>query len=199
MNKENFLLYKQFKDPISKDDFLIAKQLYLDALEENPYAMIKHKDIYELITNIKRSPGKIGPYQDISVFEALNRIGSDLVLLSGTTKIFNGDTEINVPAKIQLRMGNTHGFDFEVHTKSKGKIYGEAFNAAESFCKSKMRDAIHKLMKNNPDKKAKHAIVFINQEVEDIIENYKNKYENADEKKDTKDSIKIHRIYCGKI
>ena len=64
----------------------------------------------------------------MSVFEALNRIGSDLVLLSGAEKLFTSEIP---PENILLRMGNTQGFDFEVLYKGNKKVYGEAFNAAK--------------------------------------------------------------------
>jgi len=163
-------------------------------LTENKYAIKNADTIYDLIDNIKRTPEKVGPYKDISVFEALNRIGSDLVLLSGATLLFNGEIKGIVPKNIHLKMGTTHGFDFEVILKDDKKILGEAFNAAESFCKFKMRQAIHKLIDKNPDVNSKEGIVFINAEVKNTIEKYENTKEaNANA------NFKIHRVYCGKI
>jgi hypothetical protein len=191
MSKENFILHELFNEPLTKEQFEIAKLQFFKLLKENKYAIKNADTIYELIDNIKRTPEKVGPYQNISVFEALNRIGSDLVLLSGAAKLFNNETDFLVN-KIHLKMGNTKGFDFEV-TLNDGKIiYGEAFNAAESFCKHKMRQAIDKLIDKNPDDKAKDAIVFINQEVQNFMENYKNK-------KELESQIKIHKVFCGKI
>lgn len=190
MKKENFILHEHFNRALSIEKFDEAKKAYLNSLEINKYAIKDANDIYELIDKIKRTPEKVGPYQNISVFEALNRIGSDLVLLAGATELFKKTSKIAVD-KIELKMGNTHGFDFEVSIGEK-VIYGEAFNAAESFCKSKMRDAIHKLIDINPDKNATEAIVFINEEVKHFIDKYVNK-------KEKKEKLKIHRIYCGKI
>lgn len=188
MSKDKFILYDIFKEALSKKDFEKAKTAYLKSLKENKYVIKNAKTIYDLIKNTKRSPEKIGPYQHISVFEALNRIGSDLVLLSGATKLFNGELRDISPQKIHLKMGTTHGFDFEVFLENGKVIYGEAFNAAESFCKQKMREAIHKLIDNN----ASDAIVFINEEVKRDIERYVNK-------KEVDSKIKIHRVYCSKI
>lgn len=145
-----------------------------------------------MIQFVKRHKQQVGPYIKISVFEALNRIGSDLVLLSGATKLFNGELDGIKPETIQLRMGAIRGFDFEVTLKNKKVLYGEAFNAAESFCKEKMRQTIHKLIDDNPDKKAKEGIVFINEEVKSVIENYANK-------KEINSKIIIHKVYCNNI
>lgn len=192
MNKENFILQDVFNKALSYKEFEKAKADYLELLDINKYAIKESETIYELIDNIKRSPEKIGPYQHISIFEALNRIGTDLVLLSGATKLFKEEIHEIKPKSIQLRMGTNKGFDIEVKVEKNKIIYGEAFNAAESFCKIKMRQAIHKLIDENPDNKAKEVIIFMNEEVEKTIENYENKKEN-------KSKIKIHRIYCNKI
>lgn len=190
MNKDNFILHNIFNSPLSGDEFEGAKIAYLKTLEENNYSIKKASNIYELINNIKRTPEKVGPYCNISVFEALNRIGSDLVLLSGTAKLFQEEVEGIKPIKIHLKMGTTHGFDFEVFLNDDKVIYGEAFNAAESFCKHKMRQAIHKLIDTN----ATEAIVFVNKDVEEILKKYENKKEKERESK-----IKIHRVYCDNI
>lgn len=192
MNKENFILNDIFNVPLSKVEFLKAKDAYLNALRENQFSIQKSSDIYDLIRKIKRSPERIGPYQNISVFEALNRIGSDLILLSGAEKLFNGDEPKINPKTIELRMGNTHGFDFVVNLGKNKEIYGEAFNAATSFCKQKMRQAIHKLIDKNPDKRAKAGIVFINEEVREIIKKYINN-------KELESEIKIYRVYCNDL
>jgi len=189
MSKDKFLLHEKFKNPLNKEEFIEAKKLYLEFITTNEYEIKATKDIFQLIQNIKRSPEKIGPYQNMSVFEALNRIGSDLVLLSGAEKLFTSEIP---PENILLRMGNTQGFDFEVLYKGNKKVYGEAFNAAKSFCKHKMRQAIDKLVDKNPDKKATSAIIFINEEMKGFLENYKNKKETKNEK-----TIKIQKIYCN--
>ena len=186
MSKDKFLLHEEFKNPLNKAEFIEAKKLYLEFITKNEYEIKATKDIFQLIQNIKRSPEKIGPYQIMSVFEALNRIGSDLVLLSGAEKLFASEIP---PEKILLRMGNNQGFDFEVFYKGDKVIYGEAFNAAESFCKHKMRQAIDKLVDKNPDEKATSAIIFINEEMKGILEKYKNK-------KEKQSQMVIHTIYC---
>ena len=82
--------------------------------------------------------------------------------------MFNQGLDKKIPTEILLRMGNTKGFDFEVYF-GKTISYGEAFNAAESFCKDKMRQAIHKLIEKNPDPNATEGIVFVNDDVKDVL------------------------------
>jgi hypothetical protein len=192
MKNENFILYDKFDNALSKEAFDVAKVMYLQSLIDHPYEIKKAESIYDLIENIKRAPEKIGPYQNISVFESLNRIASDLILLSGASILFEGKYNKIVPKEIHLKMGTTKGFDFEVNIGQNKIIYGEAFNAAESFCKEKMRQAIHKLIHKNLDNKATEAIIFANIEMKDVLEKYENKKEKANL------NFTIHKIYCEK-
>ncbi len=192
MKGENFILHDTFNKPLLKNELAEATLLYLNLLKENKYAIKNSSTIYELIESIKRTPENIGPYQHISVFEALNRIGSDLVLLSGAAELFVKGINRKEIQKIHLKMGNIRGFDLEVFLTDGNVIYGEAFNASPSFCKEKMRQAIIKLMDQNPDKNASEVIVFINEEVESILKGFISKNERTSK-------LKIHRVYCGKI
>ncbi len=195
MSKENFILHEIFDKSLFQDEFEIAKNEYLKSLKNNKYTIEKAENIYELIQNIKRSPRNIGPYRNISVFEALNRIGTDLVLLAGVEKLFNNEISTITPKNIKLNMGTTHGFDFIVDTKDNQKINGEAFNAAESFCKYKLRQAIHKFAGHKNQNNFKSAIVFINEEVRSFLLEYKNKKEELLKN----DNIVIHKIFCNTI
>ncbi len=193
MSEDNFILHSDFNKFLSRQTFELAKDKYIQSLATNKFAIKDVTSIYDLINAIKRTPEKIGPYQNISIFEALNRIGSDLVLLSGAEKLFNGFINEIVPKSIHLKMGTTHGFDFEVKLADEKIIYGEAFNAAESFGKQKMRQALHKLIDKNPDKNAKNGIIFMNEDLEGVLKEFQNKKERENTK------IKIHKVFCGKI
>ena len=173
MTEQTFLMHEAFKEPLTKEDFFCKKEEYLNYIENSQHSLISSSNIYNLINLVKREHYTIGPYKNISLFEALNRIGSDLVLLNGAEKLFNGEIEGILPDKIKLQMGSNRGFDFEVYTQDK-IIYGEAFNAAESFCKEKMRQAIHKLITKSPDPDATIAIVMVNEDVKSILIHYKN-------------------------
>jgi hypothetical protein len=188
MNKDNFLMYKDFENPLSHAEFITAKGKYFEYLKDNKPEIKSAETIFDLIENVKRSPVEIGPYQKISVFEALNRIGSDLVLLDGTEKLFTEGLEKNIPSKVLLRMSTIKGYDFEVHFEDKRIIYGEAFNASLSFCNTKMRQAIDKFIQNGEEA----GIVFVNEEVSDIINKY---LENNNRLKENR-SFKLYLIFC---
>jgi hypothetical protein len=187
MNKDNFLMYKDFENPLSYAEFITAKGKYFEYLKDNKPEIKSAETIFDLIENVKRSPVEIGPYQKISVFEALNRIGSDLVLLDGTEKIFKEGVEKNMPTEVLLRMSTIKGYDFEVYFENQPTIYGEAFNASPSFCNTKMRQAIDKFIKDGKEA----GIVFVNEEVSDTI----NKYLNNNRLK-TPPDFKLYTIFC---
>ncbi len=191
MTKEKFLLHEEFSKPLNKNEFNEAKKKYMDLIKKHPYSIKETNGIFELIQSVKRNPEKIGPYKDISVFEALNRIGTDLVLLAGATNLFNSELTEITPKKIKLNMGTIRGFDFIVEITGNKYIYGEAFNAAESFCNEKMRQAIHKLT-DNPENYTNSAIVFVNIEVKEKL----NKYLGNNHKLLKKTSFKLMPIYC---
>ena len=191
MSADKFLLHKEFSGPLDFKGFKAAQRKYLQLVDDNAYSPTRTKNIYELIQEIKRAPKEIGPYVKISVFEALNRIGSDLVLLSGSEQLFERKVQGIIPRTIHLKMGNTRGFDFEVTLQDGTVIYGEAFNAAESFCKEKMRQAIEKVIKKNEDPRARKAIIMVNDDVREIIEDYNNKLEKANQSQ-----FEILKVYC---
>jgi hypothetical protein len=173
MSKENFILHDEFSKPLIEKDFIKAKKEYIEYLKKYPFSIKDAKDIFDLIQNVKRSPQDIGPYKNISVFEALNRIGTDLVLLSGAAIMFNGDKYPSIKLRtIKLNMGTTRGIDCIIETMDNRVIFGEAFNAAKSFCKEKMRQAIHSLAKVT-NKPPCEAFIFINEEMETTIAKYR--------------------------
>lgn len=93
-----------------------------------------------MIHYFKRTKDKgnsIGPYSNITVFEAANRIASDLVIINGVIKLIEQNTE---PANstITLRLGNKHVRDKGDFTINKKE--GKAFNVASSFYKVKLRN-----------------------------------------------------------
>lgn len=181
-------MYEDFANPISNAEFTKAKKKYFEYLSFYKPEIKSAETIFDLIENVKRSPVEIGPYKNISVFEALNRIGSDLVLLDGTEKLFTEGLEKNIPSKVHLRMSTIKGYDFEVHFEGKDIIYGEAFNASRSFCNTKMRQALDKFIKDEK----KVGIVFVNEEVSDTI----TKYLNNNNRLKAHPAFKLYPIFC---
>ena len=191
---KKFLLSKVFDEPLNFQEFREAKIRYCEFIQENKFSMPETDNLLEIINTIKRTPDVIGPYKDLTPFEALNRIGSDLVLLAGAEGLFQQKVSTIKPKKIHLMMGNKAGFDLEIHTAEE-IIYGEAFNAAESFWKAKMRSSIHKLL--DPKKKRHKKIlesgkaVILCNKIEGLT--YNNTKEN--EYLEAHNFI-IHKLFC---
>lgn len=175
MNTTIFELSEYFDSPLTKTEFNIAKQLYCEAITNNTFSFSPTSNIIDLLKLVKRNEVEIGPYKGLTVFESLNRIGSDLVLLSGAEKLFNNDIEGIFPKTIELKLGNKAGFDVIVKTIEGTIIYGEGYNVAKSFCKFKTRQTIDKLYKSEEVKSSKKAIILINDDVKSEIEKYRNK------------------------
>lgn len=128
----------------------IFKTTYLKLLTDNPFPLSPNSGShYEMINFLKRKdeskPVKIGVYENISPFEAANRIASDLVILNGLLQLIATNKEIK-NAKFTLRLGTTHHVgkgDFTIKINDE-EFEGEAFNVAPSFLKQKMRKTLKK-------------------------------------------------------
>jgi hypothetical protein len=177
MNTTIFELSEYFDSPLTKTEFKKAKQLYCEAITNNTFSFSPTSNIIDLLKLVKRNAVEIGPYKGLTVFESLNRIGSDLVLLSGAEKLFNNEIEGIFPKTIELKLGNKSGFDIIVKTIDGTIIYGEGYNVAKSFCKFKTRQTIDKLGDSDEVKSSKKAIILINDDVKSEIEKYRNKKE----------------------
>ena len=193
MNTTIFELSEYFDSPLTKTEFDKAKQLYYETITNSSFSFSPTSNIIDLLKLVKRNEVEIGPYKGLTVFESLNRIGSDLVLLSGAAKLFNNEIEGISPKTIELKLGNKAGFDIIVKTIDGAIVYGEGYNVAKSFCKFKTRQTIDKLHKSDDVKSSKKAIILINDDVKSEIENYRNKKEK--ELKNTH-GLEIVYVFC---
>ncbi len=113
------------------------KLFYSHCLNFYPFPLKDEKfSPQEYILFLKREKFCIGPYQNISVFEAANRIGTDLVLINGILQIVS-EGKIGENDKFTLRLGNEKENgkgDFTINNE----LEGEAFNVSKSFYSSKM-------------------------------------------------------------
>ena len=130
------------------------KKEYFELLIDNPFSKAPTSgNFYEMINYFKRkdetNPICIGPYKNITPFEAANRIASDLVIINGLLQLERNNPNLK-EASFILRLGTTH-------KKEKGDITikignnefeGEAFNVAPSFLKTKLNKTLKK-WKNN--------------------------------------------------
>jgi len=124
---------------------------YLTYFKKNPFPNLRHKSIPEILNKLKRLKYNIGPYENITVFEASNRIATDLTLFKGIEKLF-AMNEIPKDSKVLIQLGNMQmkgKGDFSV----KGKILdleGEVFDTAPSFFNNKLYKVLAK-WKDNPN------------------------------------------------
>ena len=112
-----------------------------------------------LIETLKRERLGIGPYPDVTLFEAANRIMSDLVILHGVAWLLK---EQAFPfAEYTVEFGNEDKNGFDIMAKRGGKtLVGEAFNVAPSFFQGKKLSALKKLRKNGTS--ADYRVLLIN-------------------------------------
>lgn len=165
MKKVEFLLTKSL-DKISYDDLKEVKDEYFELLKKNKFPdPEKDADFYYFIQFYKRKnekkPNSIGPYKNITVFEAANRIASDLVIINGLLQLVEEKPHLK-EAKFTLRLGTTHvqnKGDFTIHISQDNDQEGEAFNVAPTFLKAKLYKT-----KTKWSKDARLSYIFINEE-----------------------------------
>jgi len=97
-----------------------------------------------LLAALKRDKVRVGPYPDVTLFEAANRIMTDLVILYGVRWLlkraaFPFDTYL-----VEYGNQNKNGFDLRANERD-ACLIGEAFNVASSFFQLKKGDMLKKL------------------------------------------------------
>lgn len=105
---------------------------------------VQGKTGLDLLISLKREKVKTGPYPDVTLFEAANRIMSDLVILNGVAGLLR---EMAFPfTEYTVEFGNEDRNGFDIRASSGGEtLIGEAFNVAPSFFRGKKRTALRKL------------------------------------------------------
>lgn len=153
MAEVEFLLKSKLHD-IDVKGLAALKNEYFTLLVENkfPSAPISG-DFFDMIKHFKRKvenePISIGPYKNITPFEAANRIASDLVIINGLIQLVHDKKLEN--ALFTLRLGTTHVKDKGDFTIKIGmeEFEGEAFNVAPSFLKAKLNKTLRKWKEKN--------------------------------------------------
>ncbi len=144
MQKVGYLFDRAKLIDIDHKVLLEFKELYFKLLKDNPFpAPPKSGSVYDNINYLKRKEQsqvqKIGPYENCSLFEAANRIASDLVIINGILQLIEANQELK-KALFSLQLGTTHQKgkgDFTIKINGEERE-GEAFNVAPSFLKQKM-------------------------------------------------------------
>ena len=146
VNKKVKNLLKSTTEEIDYQQLRELKLEYLKHVCENPFPEPPlNPTTIDMIRYMKRkdpdAQGRIGPYEHITVFEAANRIASDLVLINGILQLIEEGLE-HPEQKISLCLGTKHikeKGDFSIGVKQ-----GEAFNVASSFYSSKLQKTLNK-------------------------------------------------------
>jgi hypothetical protein len=123
-----------------------------------------------LLEVLKRKPVQVGPYPKVTLFEAANRIMSDLVILYGVKWLLdNGKFPFD---SYLVEYGNEDKNGFDIHASSKQKtLLGEAFNVAPLFFQRKKASMLKKLRGENID--ADYKLIMFNRDA--VKDNYRPK------------------------
>ncbi|MEQ9426167.1 MAG: hypothetical protein RJQ09_17215 [Cyclobacteriaceae bacterium] len=139
---------------LSKSNIDLTIEKYLCYLKEVPLT-IQAEDILGLLRKIKRTNLKSGPYPDVSLFEAANRIMTDLIILFGVKKLLNGAIDGITFDNYTVELGNEDNNDFDLFANDGDNLLiGEAFNVAKSFFQTKKAKSLKKMRGDKaPNKK----------------------------------------------
>lgn len=110
-------------------------------------------DILLLMNSLKRDSLGTGPYPKVSLFEASNRILSDLVILFGIRKLLLNTSvgDIKLPFnEYKVRLGTEGGNDIEAN-EGNLRLLGEAFSVASTFFQTKKSSSVKKLQSVHAD------------------------------------------------
>lgn len=131
---------------------------YEDSFSEVGYAIqgLKGKPLIEAL---KRKRVESGPYPHVTIFEAANRIMSDLVILHGVKCLLAASTFPFDAYKVELGHENNNEFDI-MASNGKETLVGEAFNVASSFFATKKNAALKKL--RNKSRAPTYQILMFN-------------------------------------
>jgi len=135
---------------------------YNELLKEIPLEL-KSNDVLHFLKELKRGKLKNGPYPGISIFEAANRIMTDLTILYGVRDLLKGVFEEIKFDSYTVEFGNENRNDHDIMAEnSKQKLIGEAFNVAKSFFYTKKSSALKKLKRS--DKRDTLLLLLFNED-----------------------------------
>jgi len=134
-----------------------------------------HDDVLIFMHSLKRKRLGSGPYPDVSLFEASNRILSDMVILIGVRRLLTNPLvgDVRLPfTEYEIALGVEGGNDLTA-IAGNCRLVGEAFNVAPSFFQSKKSSMINKL---SPEK-ADYRLIIFNADAVKSPDNYIGKSE----------------------
>ena len=149
----------------SNVDKLIADYL---VLVETIGASVAGVSGLRLLRALKRDQVKVGPYPHVTLFEAANRIMTDLVILYGVKWILSTDVFPFETYNVEYGNEDSHGFDLRASSDGR-QLVGEAYNVAPSFFQLKKTSMLKKL--RAPDVAADFKLLMFNEDA--VPEGYK--------------------------
>jgi len=126
-------------------------------------------DGVNLLSFLKREKIGSGPYPEVTLFEAANRIMSDLVILHGVRWLLKNEVFPFSEYLVEFGHDNENGFDIRGNSENHSLI-GEAFNVATSFYQGKKTSMLKKLRK---EVAADFRLIMVNSDA--ISANYRPK------------------------
>ena len=112
-----------------------------------------------LLESLKREKVKVGPYPHVTLFEAANRIMTDLVIYNGVKWLLDHDVFPFDSYIVEFGNEDKNGFDLKA-TSDNASLIGEAFNVAPSFFQGKKTSMLKKLRKDGVN--ADYRIIMVN-------------------------------------
>lgn len=138
-----------FERTISKANAAHLIAAYVASIEEIENSLGSHK-VLDLLTVLKREAVGAGPYPHVTMFEAANRILSDLVILYGVRWLL--DNDVFPFERYEVEYGNENKNGFDIRAAGNGKtLAGEAFNVAPSFFQAKKCSMLKKVAESGAD------------------------------------------------
>jgi len=145
-----------FERTISKANASHLIATYLASVEEIENSLGDHK-VLDLLKVLKRKAVGAGPYPHVTMFEAANRILSDLVILYGVKWLL--DNDVFPLERYEVEYGNENKNGFDIRAAGNGKtLVGEAFNVAPSFFQAKKCSMLKKVAES----RANFTIIMFN-------------------------------------
>jgi hypothetical protein len=132
-----------FAREVTRDsvDAMIVR--YLDLVKEVG-TTLRDASGLQLLQHLKRTRVQAGPYPEVSIFEAANRIMSDLVILYGVKWVLETSAFPFDSYTVEFGNEDNNGFDIRA-TKDDKVLIGEACNVAPSFFPVKKSSMLRKL------------------------------------------------------
>jgi len=131
---------------------------YISSVEQIGNSIDKMTGL-RLLEALKRAKIDAGPYPNVTLFEAANRIMTDLVTLYGTKWLLTNNVFPFHSYLVECGHESKNGFDIRASESGKSLI-GEVFNVARSFFQGKKAAMLRKIRTN--DQGADFKLIMFN-------------------------------------